>query len=438
MIRVSALYQKKTCQPICTYYLINMTYYINKKRNFWCVLENPGRKQLAKFDNKTAAKDYVAKLQANAVEQTQPVSEFYFKSEWLAYANQRLADAADHNNRLSIAGVQGYMNDYNQRISKYMPDVLLSNFNILVLEQFLKDAHKAGQKYKTLKRQVRNIKTFLRRMNAVGKKPCLETLDFKVHEFYAIVPADDNKYFEAVPTVISDKQIQAILEKLNSEKLKDEDCAMKFGIFTMSLFFGLRRSELLGLKRSHVDLDNNLLHIIGIRDRNGEWLNRTKNRGSKRSIELDVHSAKFLKYWLDYVNVNYSHSLWLFPSLKKTTYGSLSPKKVSELIWTTYADMGLAKIERRSDGHIKVIESDFKGAPLKTFRHRLATMLINSMNSEKTLDANYIKSVIGHTRFQTTRDRYGNHSLIGSLEERKARTAAKQRALNLDNLIKNS
>lgn len=413
-----------------------MTYHINKKRNFWIVLQKPGRKQLAKFESKSAAKDYVNKLEAKQAEQLQPISDFKFKTEWLNYANSRLADASDPTKRITIQGVAGYLTDYNQRISKYMPDVLLSDFNTIIMEQFLKAAHENGHSYKTLKRQVRNIKTFLRRMNAVGKKPCLETLDFKIHEFYAIVPADDNKYFEAVPTVISDQQVQAILEKLNSEKLKDEDCAMKFGIFTMSLFFGLRRSELLGLKRSHVDLQNNLLHIEGIRDRNGQWLNRTKNRGSKRSIELDPHSSKFLKYWLDYVNANYSHSLWLFPSLKKTTYGSLSPKKVSELIWTTYADMGLAKIERRSDGHIKVVESLFKGAPLKTFRHRLATMLINSMNSEKTLDANYIKSVIGHTRFQTTRDRYGNHALIGTEEERKARIEAKQRALNLHHIVK--
>lgn len=413
-----------------------MTYNINKKRNFWTVLENPGRKQLAKFESKAEAKDYVAKLQSKLMEQTQPVTEFDFKKEWLAYANQRLVDAADFNNRLTISGVQGYISDYNQRISKYMPDVLLSNFNTIVLEKFLLDAHQNNQSYKTLKRQVRNIKTFLRRMNAVGKKPCMDTLNFKIHEFYAIVPADDKKYYEAVPTVINDKQIQSILEKLNNEKLKDQDCAMKFGIFTMSLFFGLRRSELLGLKRSHVDLENNLLNIVGIRDRDGEWLNRTKNRGSKRSIELDAHSAKFLRYWLDYVNANYSHSLWLFPSLKKTTYNSISPKKVSELVWTTYADMGLAKIEIKYGGHVKVIESEFKGAPLKTFRHRLATMLINSMNSEKTLDANYIKSVIGHTRFQTTRDRYGNHNLIGTAEERSVRIAAKEKALNLKDLVK--
>lgn len=179
-------------------------------------------------------------------------------------------------------------------------------------------------------------------------------------------------------TVINDKLVKAILEKLNSEKLKDENCAMKFGIFTMSLFFELRRSELLSLKRSHVDFKNNLLHIVNIIDRRGQLHVR------KRSIELDLHTSKFLKYWLDYVNTNYSHSLWLFPSLKRTTYGYLSPAKVSELIWTTYADMELATIERRYDGHIKVVESAFKGAPFKAIRHKLAIMLINSINTEKT------------------------------------------------------
>ena len=387
------------------------------------------------FNLKSEANNYLAKLIAKDAQEAAPISDYKFKDEWLAYSQRRLLAAENPENRLTVNGVQGYLGDYNQRISKFMPDVLLSDFNLQVMEQFLRNCHANGHSYKTLKRTVRNIKTFLRRMESEGKKPCLNNLNFKIHEFYEIVPADDDKYFENVPTVISDDQIRSILQKLSDEKLKDDKCAMKFGIFTMSLFFGLRRSELLGLKRSHVDLKDNLLHVVGMRDRDGNWINRTKNRGSKRAIQLDEHSAKFLKYWLDYVNANYPHSLWLFPSLRKNTYNSLSSHAVSDLIWSTYADMGLAKIERRHGGHTKVISSVFKGAPLKTFRHRLATVLINCMNSEKNLDANQIKSIIGHTRFQTTRDRYGNHTLLGTEEERKALAEAKVRALKLDKLF---
>ena len=71
---------------------------------------------------------------------------------------------------LTTGGVQTYIGHYNQRINKYMPDVLLSEFNILVLEKFLLAAHKAGQPYKTLRRQVRDIRTFLRRMNVERQK----------------------------------------------------------------------------------------------------------------------------------------------------------------------------------------------------------------------------------------------------------------------------
>jgi len=414
-----------------------MNYYIIKKRNLYVIQRKEDRKQMAPgFNLKSEANNFVAKLIAKDAQENAPTSSCKFKDEWFSYSKKKLAAAENPENRLTVNGVQSYLSDYNQRISKYMPDVLLSDFNLQVMEQFLRNCHANGHSYKTLKRTVRNIKTFLRRMESEGKKPCLNNLNFKIHEFYEIVPADDNKYFETVPTVISDDQIKLILQKLNDEKLKDAECAMKFGIFTMSLFFGLRRSELLGLKKSHVDLINNQLHIIGIKDRYGQWINRTKNRGSKRSIDLESHSIKFLKYWLDYVNANYPHSLWLFPSLKKNTYNSLSSHAVSDLIWSTYADLGLAKIERKHNGHTKVIESKFKGSPLKTFRHRLATMLINSMNSEKSLDANQIKSIIGHTRFQTTRDRYGNHSLLGTAEERRSIAEAKARALNLNNLTK--
>ena len=54
------------------------------------------------------------------------------------------------------------------------------------------------------------------------------------------------------------------------------------------------------------------------------------------------------------------------------------------------------------------------------------------MTADKNLDINYVKSLVGHTRFQTTRDRYGNHNLIGSQEEVAARVASRKKALSLN------
>ena len=61
---------------------------------------------------------------------------------------------------------------------------------------------------------------------------------------------------------------------------------------------------------------------------------------------------------------------------------------------------------------------------MKTFRHNLATKLINDLYAGN-LNPNYVKSVVGHSRFQTTQDRYGNHNVRAT----KALTDAKAKAL---------
>ena len=56
--------------------------------------------------------------------------------------------------------------------------------------------------------------------------------------------------------------------------------------------------------------------------------------------------------------------------------------------------------------------------------NNVITKLINDLYSGN-LNPNYVKSVVGHSRFQTTRDRYGNHNIKAS----RALTNAKSKAL---------
>ena len=99
-----------------------MNYYIINKRNLWTVQRKSDRKQMAPgFQLKSDANAFIEKLLAKENEQTLPVSQFKFKTEWLNYANARLMDASDPSMRITIQGVSGYLTDYNQRISKFMP-----------------------------------------------------------------------------------------------------------------------------------------------------------------------------------------------------------------------------------------------------------------------------------------------------------------------------
>ena len=77
-------------------------------------------------------------------------------------------------------------------------------------------------------------------------------------------------------------------------------------------------------------------------------------------------------------------------------------------MWETLRDYGFAKIDIVG-GKVTNIRSELKGACTKTFRHRLGTILIDSMDFHK-LSRNYVKSALGHSRFSTTEGRYGNHN----------------------------
>jgi hypothetical protein len=49
------------------------------------------------------------------------------------------------------------------------------------------------------------------------------------------------------------------------------------------------------------------------------------------------------------------------------------------------------------------------------------------------LTPNYIKERVGHTRWTTTVDRYGNHNDQGNLELRQERAAKAEKALGYNN-----
>ena len=52
------------------------------------------------------------------------------------------------------------------------------------------------------------------------------------------------------------------------------------------------------------------------------------------------------------------------------------------------------------------------------------------MNSDPLLTANYVKQSAGHSQIATTVGIYGNKKVIGNITQRRARAAAKQKALN--------
>ena len=340
-------------------------------------------------------------------------------------------DQSDESTRITDHSVKRYDTEYRLRISKYMDHkVLLSNFNIKDMENYLDALKAAGVPFKTMRKSVKDIKHFLRRMKLIGKDPSMDNEEFDILTYHKVVPNDDDLLYRKEIDLIGDDQISSILHKLALDFGNDRHAANAFAIFCMLFLFGLRASELAGLKKDCVDFDNEELVIKGTWI-NQTYYNRTKNRGSRRKIAMDEHSLKFLKGWIRYLEEYNKYSSWLFPGLKGD--GPLSYKYINALVWKTYAKMGLAEIDVRRDGHVKIISSPLKGHPTKIFRHRLASHLISAMNANPLLDKNRVKTILGHTQFSTTEGIYGN-KLIN--KDRKKLAEAKA-AANNNSLIPN-
>lgn len=404
-------------------------YKVTPKRGGWIVLRKSDRKQTHKgiFRLKSDANTHMNNLTSEHA--VLNPSKHKFVDAFEAFINQRKVIAANPNLALTKKGMSGYISDFNLRIKPYMQNVLLSEFKEPIMKAFLIKCTEEGHAYKRLQRTVKHIKAFLNVMKSESKNPCLDMLKYDIASCHEIKPADYSQQFEKPVEVIDEDAVKKILIQLNQNKDNNYKSALSFAMVVVLFLFGLRRSELKGLKPQHVDLENGVLNIKGIfLASEGGYLRRTKNRGSFRQIDIDDNGIKFFKWYLSWLDKNLPHHTWLFPSTRGGN--PISDKALSNMMWRTYESMGLAKLEWKGD-YCKVISSPFKGAPTKTFRHRLATALVNAMNSEAGLTANYVKSVVGHTRFTTTQDRYGNHS--GKIT--RAKTLAKARAIGSIKLI---
>jgi len=396
---------------------------ITRKRGGWIVREKATRKQVNQgiLRLRKDALEFIDNL-INNESQIKP-SKLLFKSEFKKFADDRKEIASDPTIALTFGGAQGYMSDWNKRIEPLFDDCLLSDFKYTQMSTFIIKCYRAGHKFKTLARMARNIKAFLKVMAEKGNSPCLDMLKYDITKQWEVVPADHEERYEKQTVIIDEKQLGDMILDLQKSKDKDFKSAYKFALISTLFLFGLRRGEIKGRKIKDVDFDNSILSINSVYiQKEGGLLKRTKNKGSFRNIDVDENGLLFFNWWTNTVKKFKPNTDWLYPSFRGES--PLSDSGFSNLMWETLSDYGFAKIHFHK-GHVVVDESPFKNAVSKMFRHRLGTTLINAMDYEK-LDRNYIKKTLGHTRFTTSQDRYGNHNTVVA----KSTTATKGRLLN--------
>jgi len=372
------------------------------------------------FSNRRKAEAYAKEL-TGAVErkEIQLTDRHKFLVKFKEYADFRLYNANQPGCRDSVTYVKGITSYYNQYITPYFPDVYLDQTDGPTLETFVAKLKAANVTYKTSKNLIGTIHTFLRW--CMFKKYHHEfssALNWKIgkHGSSYLLPDNDDQLYEKETYVLTNEEANRVLAYVKSRRELSRDDAMAYGFFTILGCFGLRSSEIRGLKKTSFDFEKNTVSIKGAYHARTGYVNKTKNRGSRRIIPFTPRQAEHIKWFADYMQEKKPFNKYFFSGARGD--GPIGEYYSRKLVWKTYAAVGLADIRiynQANTEQYEVLDCKFKGSPTKTWRHYVALNMINNMEILK-LSPNQIKQRVGHTRWTTTVDRYGNHNEASTKE----------------------
>jgi|TARA_R100001530_G_scaffold14559_2_gene13092 integrase len=433
-----------------------------KRKTFVVQDMDDGRKQHGPaYKSKSAANAALKKLVADVATKRVVVGDRYkFKDEFKRYADERLKSAEDPTVALSKASIRSYESFYRNYIADCFPDfveiknaqgvvikkvscVYLDEITGKALYKFVTNCYEQKEAtWKTVKKMISHIKTFLRDCDGNDMVVNHSVFNWKISKKTELHPDKHELKHPKKSTPIMPDEAEKLINSLYADRNKDFYAAYKLAAVATFTFTGLRFSELKGILKKYIDLENRTIFIAGVYDHNeGRYRERTKREESRRHIDIQDGFMPYLTEWLD--KIKDMKSDYLFPSLRDT--GPMSQHKFRTLIWKTFEEHGLAKLKWRTKKYnskfsrgtsntFKVISSPFKGCPTKAFRHAFGTHLVNSVKSDPNIDQNYARVALGHADYRTTELVYGTHIMRVSKEDRIARRAAVTKALNLKGL----
>mgnify|MGYP003643277289 FL=1 len=429
-----------------------------KSKNKYVIQDfNQNRKQITckdgskKWSSRTAAELALKALIADVATNKVVISNRHkFKEEYLKYASMKLEAANTEGIRLSAASIKGYVSNYHLYIEDCFPDIYMDEVTGPVLRDFVKKVYLLKHNSFTgnsiwykVKDLIYKIKTFLRYAAGENMQINEKVLNWHLKNQYDLQPEDDALFYPKETTIIQPAQAMKLIEGLYSNKNGSYLDLLKLTAVATFTFTGLRYAELKGIQKADVDLINQTIYIGGVYDHSeGRYKPKTKKKASTRTIDIQDDFLPFITEWMK--QIKNLDNPYLFPSLR--TRGPVSTHAFRSMIWKVYEEYGMATLNwkakdynnvdgKRNSGSrgisksFTIVESPFKGGPTKTFRHSLATYLVNAVKSDPLIDQNYVQNVFGHGSYKTTEGVYGNHVHEISSDQRAARRQAVKRAM---------
>ena len=253
--------------------------------------------------------------------------------------------------RFSVHTITSYSNDINQFFlflsEEYKITSELSEVNFQIVRSWIASLLEQGVTPRSVNRKISTLKTyfkFLIREGVIQESPMLKV----------VAPKSKKR----LPLFVEEDQIESLLNGVEFDNgfIGERDKLI------IELFYvtGIRLSELINIKISDLNFDNNLVKVLG-------------KRNKERLIPLSTRIVKELQFFIE----NYKIDNYLFTNLGGT-------KVYTKLVY------------RVVNKYIGKISSINKKSP-HILRHTFATHMLNN-----GADINAIKELLGHANLSAT------------------------------------
>ena len=253
--------------------------------------------------------------------------------------------------RFSVHTITSYSNDINQFFlflsEEYKITSELSEVNFQIVRSWIASLLEKGVTPRSVNRKISTLKTyfkFLIREGVIQESPMLKV----------VAPKSKKR----LPLFVEEDQIESLLNGVEF----DDGFIGERDKLIIELFYvtGIRLSELMSIKISDLNFDNNLVKVLG-------------KRNKERLIPLSTRIVKELQFFIE----KYKIDNYLFTNLGGT-------KVYTKLVY------------RIVNKYIGKISSINKKSP-HILRHTFATHMLNN-----GADINAIKELLGHANLSAT------------------------------------
>ena len=253
--------------------------------------------------------------------------------------------------RFSIHTITSYSNDINQFAlflsEEYQIVSDISEVNFQIVRSWIASLLGQGVVPRSVNRKISTLKTyfkFLIREGVIHESPMLKV----------VAPKSKKR----LPLFIEEDQIESLLNEVEF----DDGFIGERDKLIIELFYvtGIRISELINIKISDINFDNNLVKVLG-------------KRNKERLIPLSSRIVKEFQFFIEKYNIGH----YLFTNLGGT-------KVYTKLVY------------RVVNKYIGKISSINKKSP-HVLRHTFATHMLNN-----GADINAIKELLGHANLSAT------------------------------------